>query len=84
MPGVSENIISSTDSFVLQLHKQKQKWRENTIVLDTYRMAFEEQLARNRGLIRKIAQLTSNPQSTGRVDKAKAAIKWVIKQLNDG
>ncbi len=48
-------------------------------------MAFEEQLGRNRTLVKQIAELVALPTpQPSKASKAKAALKWLIKQLNEG
>ena len=54
------------------------------VVTDVYRVAFEEQLERNKELLRRLGDLTLTPPHMSRTDKAKAAVKWLIKQLNEG
>ena len=67
----------------MQITEKQKSLEEAKIVTDTYRMAFEEQLARNRELIKTLAEMTAEPQMS-RVEKAKGAIRWLIKQLNEG
>ena len=48
-------------------------------------MAFEEQLSRNRILVKQIAELVAIPSpQPSKASKAKAALKWLVKQLNEG
>lgn len=48
-------------------------------------MAFEEQLGRNRNLVKQIAELVAIPShQPSRSSRAKAALKWLVKQLNEG
>ena len=48
-------------------------------------MAFEEQLSRNRTLVKQIAELVALPcPQPSKASKARAALKWLVKQLNEG
>ena len=52
-------------------------------ITDAYRIAFEEQLDRNRNLMKELVHMTMMP-AKAKMGKAKAAIKWVLQTLNDG
>lgn len=49
--------------------------------MDAYRLAFEEQLAKNRKMSIQLSQIAT---LSSRTAKAKAALKWLVQVLNDG
>ena len=54
--------------------------------VDAYRLAFEEQLQKNKALTQRLANLTMGRHSTGVLtgkSKARIALKWLIGSLND-
>ena len=78
----------STDSVwiwhLLQVSEITRRYDDAAVVTDVYRVAFEEQLERNKELLRRLGDLTLTPPHLSRTEKAKAAVKWLIKQLNEG
>ena len=67
-----------------QTNEQVRQAQEASDVTDVYRVAFEEQLEQNRELVRRLADVTLNSGNMSRGEKARAAIKWIVKQLNEG
>ena len=68
----------------LQVTEMTRRYDDAAVVTDVYRVAFEEQLERNKELLRRLGDLTLTPPHMSRTEKAKAAVKWLIKQLNEG
>ena len=68
----------------VQTNEQVRQAQEASDVTDVYRVAFEEQLEQNRELVRRLADVTLHPGSMSRGEKARAALKWIVKQLNEG
>ena len=66
------------------MEEQKASHEESLIIIDAYRIAFEEQLSRNGALMRQLAEITSCSSQPTRAQKAKAAVSWLISQLNEG
>ena len=70
---------------LFQLECEKRRADDALVTTDAYRMAFEEQLSRNRTLVKQIAELVAIPcPQPSKASKAKAALKWLVKQLNEG
>lgn len=67
----------------MQNEKQIKNYEEAVITTDAYRIAFEEQLDRNRLLMKEIVDMTMLPVQA-KMSKAKSAMKWLIQQLNEG
>ncbi|XP_074641952.1 coiled-coil domain-containing protein 125-like isoform X2 [Tubulanus polymorphus] len=63
----------------IELHKGRREEAYTTV--DAYRMAFEEQLHRNRSLTMKIAELTAPTEK--KFNKAKNVLRWLVRQLNE-
>ena len=76
------HIIYRTIFFSKKIRDRQKSLEETGLLAEAYRRAFEEQLTRNRDLIGRLGQLTLAPPS--KRDKAKATVKWLIKQLNEG
>lgn len=72
------------NKFLFQIEEHKKRRKEALVTVDAYRIAFEEQLTRNRGLMKRLAEVTTLYNSPTNSAKAKAALKWLIKQLNEG
>ena len=55
------------------------------LTTDAYRAAFEEQLNKNKKLVRQLAEITATVlTNNSKTAKFKAAMKWLIQQLNEG
>lgn len=67
---------------VLQLEQYKQNHQEAITTTDAYRIAFEEQLSHNRSLTKQLAALSAAPLQS-KSSKARAAVRWLVKQLNE-
>ncbi|XP_064630609.1 coiled-coil domain-containing protein 125-like isoform X5 [Lineus longissimus] len=63
----------------IELHKKRREEAYSTV--DAYRMAFEEQLFKNKAMTMKMADLSL--PSPNKKKKALGALKWLVKQLND-
>ena len=82
---VSFDTYSKWEHSIFQLESEKEKADNALVTTDAYRMAFEEQLSRNRTLVKQIAELVALPcPQPSKASKVKAALKWLVKQLNEG
>ena len=61
----------------------KKRCEEALVTVDAYRIAFEEQLSRNRKLMQQLTKMTDLPRQN-KSGKAKATLQWLIQQLNEG
>ncbi|KAK2163764.1 hypothetical protein LSH36_74g02088 [Paralvinella palmiformis] len=73
---------------VIQLKEQivytKKQHRESLLTTDAYRTAFDEQLNRNKKLVRQLAEVTATVMTNhSKTAKFKAAMKWLLQQLNE-
>lgn len=69
----------------LKLNAEREKSENASVTADAYRMAFEEQLSRNRSLVKQLADVVALPGGQpSRTGRAKAALRWLVKQLNEG
>ena len=82
----------SDSLFRHQMDLHKKHHREALITVDAYRTAFEEQLSRNKTLIKKMADIAIattpvTPKASSiveRMDKAKAMLKFLIQTVTEG
>ncbi|CAG5125975.1 unnamed protein product [Candidula unifasciata] len=62
----------------LELNQKRRE--ESNLTVDAYRLAFEEQLTKNRKLCLQMSHIAT---LSSRTAKAKAALKWLVQVLND-
>ena len=75
----------SVHNSAVQIEHRKKQHRESLLTTDAYRTAFEEQLNRNKKLVRQLAEITATVLSNNsKTAKFKAAMKWLLQQLNEG
>lgn len=70
----------------MQLHLYQSRRDEAYHTVDAYRIAFEEQLQRNKALTLQLANISAGRNSAGNLtgsSKARLALKWLIGSLND-
>lgn len=67
-----------------QIDLYKQRTDEAYTTVEAYRIAFEEQILRNKELAGKLAEMCTPSNSKTKGSKAKNVIKWIITSLNEG
>jgi len=75
-----------------QVEMHKKHHQEALVTVDAYRSAFEEQLSRNKTLLKKMADYAIEPTPATtksssieeRMDKAKAVLKFLIQAMIGG
>lgn len=78
-------VIGCYDCFIIQIVYTKKQHRESLLTTDAYRTAFDEQLNRNKKLVRQLAEVTATVMTNhSKTAKFKAAMKWLLQQLNEG
>ncbi|XP_064601235.1 uncharacterized protein LOC135467391 [Liolophura sinensis] len=66
-----------------EIDLSKQRTDEAYTTVEAYRIAFEEQILRNKELGGKLAEMCTPSNSKTKGSKAKNVIKWIIKGLNE-
>ncbi|XP_035826989.1 coiled-coil domain-containing protein 125 [Aplysia californica] len=74
------NLRKEVSKLKEEVDLNQRRREEANLTVDAYRMAFEEQLSKSRGMSQRLAHVAS---LTSRSSKAKAAIKFLIEVLND-
>ncbi|XP_006825735.1 coiled-coil domain-containing protein 125-like [Saccoglossus kowalevskii] len=64
-----------------EIHRVKKSWEDTQVIADAYRMAFEEQLGRNKTLTTKLAQWL---QKEHKNKSRKKGLNWIGKPLSNG